>query len=140
MNDDGSSRNQFIDIAIPTTEDVVDYRIYFEPPLGSVSAYKLRLEEISQFLQENLVKDYIWQEEPFSLTLVEGLESSSLEPAIPLAADAPASAICHYYGSTRFGDNIEDEWFIVHLLQELSKRYKEMCIRYERSICLLPLL
>jgi hypothetical protein len=37
--------------------------------------------------------------------------------------------INHIYGRTRFGDNIEDEWFIVFLLFELSKAFPELLIR-----------
>lgn len=36
----------------------------------------------------------------------------------------------HLYGVTHYGDNIEDEWFIVYLLKEISKEYQELIIRY----------
>lgn len=29
----------------------------------------------------------------------------------------------HLWGATRFGDNIEDEWLIVHILIQLSKQF-----------------
>lgn len=48
---------------------------------------------------------YIWQHEAFNLELVKG----------PLGS-------WHLAGSTRFGDNIEDEWFIVYLLKTVSEK------------------
>jgi len=124
-------------ITIPTVDDVVDYRIFLYPLPTSVSVYKQRLEQLLDYCKNEIIKDYIWQDEPFSLTLVEGLESSSLEPAVPFAKDdaIPVQA-CHFFGSTRFGDNIEDEWFIVHVLQEMSKKFEDLYIRYEcRVLC-----
>ena len=35
----------------------------------------------------------------------------------------------HLYGETNFGDNIDDEWFIVYLLFELTKAFPQTCIR-----------
>ena len=35
----------------------------------------------------------------------------------------------HLYGKTKFGDNVDDEWFIVSLLFKLSKTFPEICIR-----------
>jgi len=36
----------------------------------------------------------------------------------------------HLYGVTHYGDNIEDEWFIVYLLKEITKEYPELVARY----------
>jgi hypothetical protein len=35
----------------------------------------------------------------------------------------------HLQGVVRFGDNIEDEWFIVFLLFELSKAFQDLIVR-----------
>lgn len=35
----------------------------------------------------------------------------------------------HLFGKTTFGDNIEDEWFIVYLLFELSRQSPELVIQ-----------
>jgi len=35
----------------------------------------------------------------------------------------------HLYGVTHYGDNIEDEWFIVYLLKEITKTYPEIIAR-----------
>ncbi len=36
----------------------------------------------------------------------------------------------HLNGVLRFGDNIEDEWFVVFLLFEVSKAFPEIIVRY----------
>lgn len=36
----------------------------------------------------------------------------------------------HLYGQTNFGDNIDDEWFIVYLLFELSKYFPDLVIKW----------
>ena len=37
----------------------------------------------------------------------------------------------HLYGKTDFGDNVDNEWFIVSLLLQLSKVFPETCIRWD---------
>ena len=37
----------------------------------------------------------------------------------------------HLYGKTEFGDNVDNEWFIVSLLLQLSKVFPETCIRWD---------
>lgn len=32
----------------------------------------------------------------------------------------------HLGGCTEFGDNVEDEWFIVYLLQQITKTFPEL--------------
>lgn len=44
---------------------------------------------------------------------------------ISLTGDVSA----HIGGSTQFGDNVEDEWFIVYLLQEITKDFPELAAR-----------
>ncbi len=34
----------------------------------------------------------------------------------------------HLSGTTRFGDNIEDEWFIVWMLKELTVRFPSLVL------------
>ena len=37
----------------------------------------------------------------------------------------------HLYGKTEFGDNVDNEWFIVSLLLQLSKVFPETCVRWD---------
>lgn len=59
---------------------------------------------------EPLTAPYIWQHQPFSL---------SITPA----------PVPHLSGHLRFGDNLEDEWFVVHILFEISKKFPNLSIR-----------
>ena len=40
--------------------------------------------------------------------------------------DVPA----HIFGMTKFGDNIEDEWFIVYIVKQITKEFPELVARY----------
>jgi hypothetical protein len=88
-------------------------------------------EESELFLQLNaaaqtIIGDYIWHNQPFSLR----------RSALPLSSfdeedegeeegdDKPKNTnVTFFHGITRFGDNLEDEWFIVHVLKELSLKF-----------------
>ncbi|RZC62669.1 hypothetical protein C5167_024427 [Papaver somniferum] len=59
--------------------------------------------------------DYIWQHEPFTLTLSN--------PEIP--SETPP----YFHGKTKYGDNLEDEWFIVFLLFEISRKIPQLSIQ-----------
>lgn len=36
----------------------------------------------------------------------------------------------HMFGMTKFGDNIEDEWFIVYIVKQITKEFPELVARY----------
>ena len=44
---------------------------------------------------------------------------------MPLTGDIPA----HIGGSTQFGDNVEDEWFIVYLLRQITEAFPDIAVR-----------
>ncbi|NXB11700.1 ECD protein, partial [Cnemophilus loriae] len=54
-----------------------------------------------------LLAAYVWQRQPFRLRYV------------PRRGETPA----HIGGTTLFGDNVEDEWFIVYLLREITREF-----------------
>lgn len=68
--------------------------------------------------------NYIWQQDPFAL------HSSTLSKSPWSRANArrqhhrhaDQSVPEHLWGITRFGDNIEDEWFILWLLQQITNK------------------
>ncbi|XP_024992712.1 protein ecdysoneless homolog [Cynara cardunculus var. scolymus] len=64
---------------------------------------------------------YIWQHEPFSLSL--STQAS--------CAFCPSSSnqFPHLHGKLRYGDNLEDEWFVVFLLFEISCKFPNLSIR-----------
>ena len=115
------------DLFIPPQEDTVEYRI-FVPDVSPVQLESLQAAAL-KYLRESFIKDYIWQDETFDLRLstarnrrlrvVDPTQKPSEEKAMPP----------HLVGQTRFGDNLEDEWFIVFLLFELSKKFTDVFIR-----------
>ncbi|KAK4778215.1 hypothetical protein SAY87_018402 [Trapa incisa] len=98
-------------------EDAVFYAIFPDPSLSSsfqdlsLSLQSLRhdiLAAVSSF-----TSSYIWQHEPFSLTLSP---SSLAEPL-------------HLRGKVRYGDNLEDEWFVVFLVFYITRQFPHVSAR-----------
>ncbi|XP_034831657.2 LOW QUALITY PROTEIN: protein ecdysoneless homolog [Maniola hyperantus] len=66
----------------------------------------------------SISKDYIWHRDEFRVSL-------------PILTDQSNEIPCHLFSTTCFGDNIEDEWFIVYLILEITKIYNHMTIQIE---------
>ncbi|KAL2356000.1 SGT1 protein-domain-containing protein [Cryomyces antarcticus] len=96
-------------------EDCVEYVVYIvDSELNSETQVRSRLKEFQNAaiaLSKRLLKDYIWQRESFALEVQR-------EDAIPVLR-----------GRTNFGDSVADEWLIVYLLRELSKKFSDTWIR-----------
>ncbi|KDP29770.1 hypothetical protein JCGZ_18705 [Jatropha curcas] len=109
-------------------EDTVFYAIFPDSSLSdsfsSSSAPSLSLQslhlEILNFLSP-YTSSYIWQHEPFSLSI-----SSFSSPSCLCTSTSP---LPHLHGKLRFGDNIEDEWFVVFLLFLISGQFPSLSIR-----------
>ena len=72
-----------------------------------------RLEELGMTMNAAallLAKDYLWQKEAFALK--PDLTTHSL------------------HGYTQYGDTVEDEWFVVNLLRQLSIQFPTVVVRY----------
>ncbi|XP_070696862.1 protein ecdysoneless homolog [Pempheris klunzingeri] len=100
-------------------EDVVQYKLFSVQADGSVS--QQTEEHFTHLIEEVLAKvapllvQYIWQHQSFNLKYH------------PEKEGVPA----HIGGSTQFGDNVEDEWFIVYLLQQITGAFPELAARVE---------
>ncbi|XP_078348439.1 protein ecdysoneless homolog [Oculina patagonica] len=94
-------------------ENAVKYRIFVKDANSFVTESNLEVL-IANYLAflSPLIDDFIWQNESFCLVTKNS------------KGDVPA----HLYGKTKFGDNVDDEWFIVSLLFKLSKAFPETCI------------
>ncbi|KAM8738233.1 protein ecdysoneless homolog isoform 1-T2 [Acanthopagrus schlegelii] len=97
-------------------EDMVQYKLFL------VQSNSQQTEEhLPQLVDEILAKvapfliQYIWQHQPFNLKYH------------PEKGDVPA----HIGGQTQFGDNVEDEWFIVYLLQQITEAFPQLAARVE---------
>ncbi|KAM4729685.1 protein ecdysoneless homolog [Anableps anableps] len=98
-------------------EDMVQYKLFLVHADGSSSQEtEERLKQLTEEILAKVAKllvQYIWQDQPFNLIYH------------PETGDVPA----HIGGSTQFGDNIEDEWFIVYLLQQVTELFPELAAR-----------
>ncbi|KAL1886106.1 hypothetical protein Plec18167_000035 [Paecilomyces lecythidis] len=101
-------------------DDSVEYSLYLIPagPAPAVTEEaaetRSRLHEVQKTASEltkTLLKDYIWQRDAFNLEI------------------AKENGITLLRGRTNFGDSIEDEWVIVYILRELSKKHKDLWIK-----------
>uniref|UniRef100_A0A8C5L6K6 Ecdysoneless cell cycle regulator n=1 Tax=Jaculus jaculus TaxID=51337 RepID=A0A8C5L6K6_JACJA len=102
-----------------TVEDAVEYRLFLIPdearePEEHKEILQKYVERIMTWLAPMLVP-YIWQNQPFNLKYKPG------------KGGVPA----HIYGMTKFGDNIEDEWFIVYIIKQITKEFPELVARIE---------
>ncbi|KAI8973465.1 SGT1 protein-domain-containing protein [Mycotypha africana] len=71
------------------------------------------LDMINSLIQP-IMKDYIWQKDKFHLSIAY---EQTKDPPYPFL-----------FGASRFGDCINDEWFIVYLLQYISKHIPDSII------------
>lgn len=95
-------------------ENVVDYKIFIiEAETVSIEG---TLYDVLSYAQ-SLIGDYIWQNDCFHLKCA-GLEKPNEVEHF--------EAIKFLEGSTYFGDNIEDEWFIVYLLFSITERFPHL--------------
>ena len=100
--------------------DFIDYRIYFDTSFENLSQMLFFVEEAKQqciSLLKKHLDDYIWHNDPFHLKIA--LDSE--EKQIYLA------------GNVKYGENIDDEWFIVHLLMKLSKHRQDISVSVSDS-------
>ncbi|CAI7632526.1 unnamed protein product [Penicillium pancosmium] len=102
-------------------DDSVQYFVYHLPSpapavIDDAAETRARLLEVQRTaadLTKELLKDYIWQRESFRLEIQK--DDASL------------------HGRTNYGDSIEDEWVIVYILRELSKRHPDIWIKIADS-------
>ncbi|KAL9048129.1 MAG: hypothetical protein Q9162_007847 [Coniocarpon cinnabarinum] len=94
-------------------EDAVSYQIFLLPASNNTQRIT-RLREVRKSisnLERQLIKDYVWHRERFSVELI---------------GPAPFP---HLSGETTFGDSLADEWTIVYILRELSLTHPDCWIR-----------
>ncbi|KAF1351978.1 SGT1 protein-domain-containing protein [Delphinella strobiligena] len=115
-------------------EDCVEYSIFIiDQKLKAQEALlKNRLKEIQTAateLSKRLIEDYIWQRDTFNLELVHPHNLSGGEADDKQHEKDKSPHPYFLKGQTNFGDSIADEWLIVYLLRELSKKFPDAYIR-----------
>ncbi|XP_043119115.1 protein ecdysoneless homolog [Puntigrus tetrazona] len=95
-------------------EDAVQYQLFLvHPDQSDAEANERSLQEILRNIVAEiapLLVQYIWQHQAFNLRYH------------PEKGDVPA----HLGGVTQFGDNVEDEWFIVYLLKHITRTFSDV--------------
>lgn len=86
------------------SEDTVQYRLYpTQQSTGKVSV--LTLATVVKSHADSLLPGFLWHRDPFELKVVSDANGWILE------------------GTVRVGDCIDDEWCVVWLLREISKKW-----------------
>ncbi|KAH8036962.1 hypothetical protein HPB51_007631 [Rhipicephalus microplus] len=103
-------------------DDTVRYYLFPKLEYPTTRLDRLELEKRAELYTAKLlplITTYIWQDEQFNLCVVDA-QRDGVPP--------------HLEGSTYFGDNVEDEWFVVYLLYELTKDDKDLVVKLTRYI------
>ena len=95
----------------------VSYRLYVDAVVTSNShASKIlasRLHAVHLFAA-SLIQDYLWEYDGFDLSASQS------------AGDA---ARPYLHGSSCYGDNVDDEWFITYVLFEITRRFRDVTVQ-----------
>ncbi|XP_006837533.1 PREDICTED: protein SGT1 [Chrysochloris asiatica] len=102
-------------------EETVEYHLFLitNEPKDPEEHKEILLKYIERIMTRfaPILVPYIWQNQPFNLKYKSG------------KGDVPA----HIFGMTAFGDNEEDEWFIVYIIKQITKEFPELVARIEDS-------
>eukprot|EP00041_Stephanoeca_diplocostata_P013286 m.232676 g.232676 ORF g.232676 m.232676 type:complete len:779 (+) comp19282_c0_seq4:130-2466(+) len=109
--------------------DSVDYQVHYHVPQSDSTDVKgnecERLQSPHELLSKcmdaiaPLLCGYLWHREKFSLGVKETLTNRRHQSSSILENDK--SILWSLVGKTAYGDNIEDEWFIVYLLKRITE-------------------
>jgi hypothetical protein len=95
-------------------DDTVEYAVFMIDSKLAETQITARLRTVLQdtiAFAKDLLKGYIWQRDGFSLELKKH------------------DGLWALRGRTNYGDSVADEWLIVHILRELSKKQPDTWIR-----------
>ncbi|KAG5891261.1 hypothetical protein JTB14_019668 [Gonioctena quinquepunctata] len=73
------------------------------------------LEKANKIVQK-FSRDYLWHKDEFKL-----IPRTSISNSLGFIEGDKETLPPHLYGVSHYGDNIEDEWFMVFILQQLTK-------------------
>ncbi|XP_014243368.1 protein ecdysoneless [Cimex lectularius] len=98
-------------------DDFVEY-LLFPGPSTNLTELKVNVDSFTA----QKTKNYIWQKDEFQVIVRNTLQ-------LPPIVDNEEKLPPHLYGVTHYGENIEDEWFIVYLLLQLTKSVPDLIAR-----------
>lgn len=100
-------------------EDFVEYFLY--PEFTIQESLESLLQDINAFVDE-FSRPYIWHKDRFHLKIRD--QNDELFESVVKNAENGSMEAPFLYGVSHFGENIQDEWFIVAILLELTKKFK----------------
>ncbi|RMZ77207.1 hypothetical protein DV738_g4489, partial [Chaetothyriales sp. CBS 135597] len=98
-------------------DDTIEYAIYLLSGTAddsNDSETRLKLRDVQKYvaeLQKQWLKGYIWQRQAFSLELRKD------------------DGVSYLRGCVEYGDSIEDEWVIVWLLREITRKFSDAWVK-----------
>ena len=101
------------------SEDTLHYVLYPPPPLAD-DASCTSLAACITDIAPTLLPDFLWHRDPFQLKIATNPDAPRGEQKNILE------------GRMRVGDAVDDEWCVVWLLREISKRW-DVVVRSVRS-------
>ncbi|XP_039755299.1 protein ecdysoneless [Pararge aegeria] len=102
--------------AFPKYEETLQC-IFFSTTELSTAEWDYLCDSINVIIA-SISKDYIWHRDEFKVYL-------------PILTEVKNDIPFYLQSTTNFGDNIEDEWFIVYLILEITKIYKHLIVHIE---------
>jgi len=127
-------KSTFHPIPKPTLpDDCIEYSLYIIASTldqNNPSETRLALRDVQKYaneVQKQWLKDYIWQRQSFGLELCK----ENGEVCMPIRQDIEDQSntvlgLNLLRGRTEYGDSIEDEWVVVWLLRELTKKFPSL--------------
>jgi hypothetical protein len=121
-------------------DDCVKYSLHLisaELDAANDSEVRNRLREVQKYaseVQKTWTKDYVWQRQGFGLEL----SKDNGEVCMPLRRTienelTPTLGASLLSGRTEYGDSVEDEWVVVWLLRELTKKFDDLWVKITDS-------
>lgn len=114
-------------------DDCIEYSLYIVSSAldpNHDAELRLRLRDVQKYaadLHRQHLKDYIWQRQGFSLEINK--EDGEVCTSHTRAAEnrlTPETGLSFLCGRTEYGDSVEDEWVIVWLLRELTRKFNNL--------------
>ncbi|XP_053606320.1 protein ecdysoneless [Plodia interpunctella] len=100
-------------------EDMVVCHLYSTSDISTITVWEDLCTKINDVI-EKLATGYIWHRDEFNFS-------------IPIQDYEFDGTPTHLVSSTYFGDNIEDEWFIVYIVFEITKLFDDVIIQIHDS-------
>ena len=121
-------------------DDCVEYSLHLisaDLDAANDSEVRNRLRDVQKYaseLQKTWTKDYIWQRQGFSLELTQ----ENGEVCMPFWRTKEnqltlSLGVSLLSGRTEYGDSVEDEWVVVWLLRELTKKFDDLWVKITDS-------